>query len=39
MYHDMNGWAWIGMTFGALFWVLLIGVTVYVAVRIGHRQN
>ncbi len=23
MYHDMNGWAWFGMTFGALFRALL----------------
>jgi hypothetical protein len=39
MYHDMNGWAWFGMTLGALFWILLIGIAVYVAVRFAHRQN
>lgn len=39
MYHDMNGWPWFGMTFGALFWLLLIGITVYIAVRPAHRQK
>jgi hypothetical protein len=39
MYHDMNAWWLFGMTFGALFWVLLIGVAVYVAVRLAHRHN
>lgn len=39
MYHDMSGWAWFGMTFGALFWVLLIGIAVFVAVRLAHRHD
>ena len=39
MYHDMRGWAWFGMTFGALFWAPLIGIGVYVAVRPAHRHN
>jgi hypothetical protein len=39
MYHDMNGWAWFGMTFGALFWAPLIGIAVYVAARVSRRQH
>ena len=34
MYHDMTGWGWFLMTFGGLFWVIVIGL----AVRLGHGQ-
>jgi hypothetical protein len=39
MYHDMNGWAWFGMTVGPLAWVVLIGLAVYIAVRLAHRDG
>ncbi len=40
MYHDMNGWAWLSMSFGFLFWVLTIAGAVYVGVRFAvHRTR
>jgi flagellar biogenesis protein FliO len=33
----MNGWDWLWMTFGMSFWIVLIGVVVYGAVRLAQR--
>ena len=33
----MHGWDWLWMTFGMGFWIVLIGVVVYVAVRLAQR--
>lgn len=33
----MDGWDWLWMTFGMGFWIVLIGVVVYVAVRLAQR--
>jgi flagellar biogenesis protein FliO len=33
----MDGWDWLSMTFGMGFWIVLIGVVVYVAVRLAQR--
>lgn len=38
MYHTMNGWGWFFMSFGALFWLLLLGGVVYVAVRFAQQH-
>lgn len=39
MYHDMNGWGWFGMTFGAAVWIVLLALAVYVAVRLANRHD
>jgi hypothetical protein len=39
MYHDMNGWGWFGMTSGTLLFVVLIGVAVYIAIRLAVRDK
>jgi hypothetical protein len=33
----MDGWDWLWMTFMMGFWVILLGVVVYLAVRLGRR--
>ena len=37
MSHWMDGWGWFWMTFVSIFWIALIGVVVYVAVRLGQQ--
>ena len=32
-----NGWDWVWMTFMMLFWVVALGVAVYVAVKLANR--
>jgi flagellar biogenesis protein FliO len=34
----MDGWDWLWMTFGMGFWLVLIGVVVYIAVRLATRR-
>ncbi len=36
MYHWMNGWGWF-LTFMTVFWIAVLGVVVYVAVRLAQR--
>ena len=36
VYHSMD-WAWFWMTFMGVFWIALIGIAVYLAVRLGRR--
>lgn len=35
--HWMDGWDWAWMTFMMVFWVALLGIAVYAAVRLGTR--
>jgi hypothetical protein len=35
--HWIDGWDWVWMTFMMAFWVVLLGVVVYVAVRLATR--
>jgi len=37
MYHSMDGWAWFWMTFVSVFWIVVLGAVVYIAVRLGQR--
>ena len=37
MYWDPTGWGWIWMTFMMLFWIVLFGAVIYIAVRLGQR--
>jgi hypothetical protein len=34
-WHDMSGWDWFWMTFSMTFWIVVLGLVVYVAVRLG----
>jgi hypothetical protein len=38
MYHDMNGGAWLHMSIGAAFWILMPAGAVYVAVRLAQQH-
>jgi hypothetical protein len=33
----MNDWGWFWMTFMMVFWVVLLGAVVFVAVRLAQR--
>lgn len=35
--NHMDGWEWLWMAPMMLLWVVLIGLAVYVAVRLAHR--
>lgn len=35
----MNGWGWFWMTFWSVAWIVLLGVVVYVAARLGSRRT
>jgi hypothetical protein len=35
--HWMNGWDWVWMTLMMVFWVVLLGTVVYVAVRLAQH--
>ena len=37
MYHWMDGWGWFWMTFVTVFWVVVLGIVVYAAVRLAQR--
>jgi len=37
MYHWMDGWGWFWMTFMMLFWIVVLGAVVYVAVKLADR--
>lgn len=39
MYHSMDGWNWFWMSFVGIFWLVLLGAVVYVAVRLGQRHD
>ena len=33
----MDGWSWLWMSFMMAFWVVALGVVIYVAVRLANR--
>ena len=33
----MDGWGWLWMSFTMVFWVVLLGAVVYIAVRLAQR--
>jgi hypothetical protein len=35
----MHGWAWFWMSFMMVFWIVVLGAVVYVAVRLGQRSS
>lgn len=35
----MNGWDWLWGTFMVGFWIVLIGVVVYIAIRLAQRDR
>lgn len=37
MYHWMDSGGWFWMTFMTVFWVVLLGAVVYVAVKLAKR--
>lgn len=37
MYESMHDWGWFWMSFMMVFWIVLLGAIVYVAVRLGQR--
>jgi hypothetical protein len=39
MYGWMSGWAWVWMTFMMLFWIVLLGAVVYIAVKLGIQPR
>lgn len=40
MYGDhMDGWDWIWATFMMGFWVVLLGLVIYIAVRLAQRDR
>lgn len=38
-WHDMHGWDWLWGTVMMVSWIVLIGVVVYTAVRLAHRDR
>ena len=37
--HDMSGWDWVWGTFMMGFWVVLIGLVVYFAVKLAQGER
>ena len=37
VYHWMDGWDWFWMSFMMIFWIVVLGLVVYVAVRLANR--
>ena len=37
MYHSMGGWGWLWMTSMTVFWLVVLGAIVFVAVRLAQR--
>ncbi len=37
MYGWMDGWGWFWMSFTMVFWVVLLGAVVCIAVRLAQR--
>ena len=37
--HDMSGWDWLWGTLMMSFWVVLLGVAVYVAVKLATSDR
>jgi len=39
MYWHMKGWGWAWMTAMPMVWIAILGVAVYVAVRLANRDS
>ena len=37
--NHMDGWGWFWMTFVTVFWVVILGVVVYVAARLAQQHE
>jgi uncharacterized membrane protein len=37
MYHWMGGWGWFWMSFMMVFWIVVLGAVIYVAVKLANR--
>jgi len=37
--HNMEGWDWLWGTLMMSFWVVLIGVVVYIAVKLAQGEH
>lgn len=37
MHSWMDGWDWLWMSFIMSFWIVMLGVVVYIAVRLARR--
>jgi heme/copper-type cytochrome/quinol oxidase subunit 2 len=37
MYHWMDGWNWLWMSSVMVFWLVVLGAVIYVAVRLANR--
>jgi hypothetical protein len=35
--HMMDGWDWVWMPFMMVFWLVVLGAVIYVAVRLANR--
>jgi hypothetical protein len=38
-WHDANGWGWMVMTFGMLFWVVIIALGVWAVTSITRNRD
>lgn len=39
MYHSMDGWNWFWMPVVGVFWLVVIGAVVYIAVRLAQQHD
>lgn len=39
MYWHMTDWAWLWMMVMSLAWIALLGVVIYVAVKLANRDS
>ncbi len=37
MYHWMDGWDWVWMSFMMVFWIAVLGAVVYAVIRLTQR--
>jgi putative membrane protein len=38
-WYDMGGWAWLWMTLVPLLWIAVLGLVVYLAVRLAQGDR
>lgn len=38
-WHNMSGWDWLWGTVMMGFWIVLLGVVVYIAVKLAQRDR
>jgi uncharacterized membrane protein len=39
MYGHMAGWAWLWMSAMMIFWLVVLGVVIYTAVKLANRDS